>query len=403
MMADFLTAAEAARRLGVTRHLYAYVSRGVLTRSRPRTAGPACSAPTRSSGWPAGAARAARPGSTDRGGVGHHRAHRRSLASAVWTLCGWLSAGPSRRSPSCSDGRLSAAGEPWQARPGGAGRGPGRAGRAARRGAAARAAPGDRPGDGGYRPAPAPARPAGRGRRRRERHRRHGGLPARLVWLAGAPGDAAAVRWPGGCGLASATIGPAPGLRAASAALVLLADHELAASTLAARAAASVRADPYAVVGTGLGAVSGALHGGASLGAEALLAAARRPGRCAPGGGRTAAPGREGARLRSLRLSRRRPAATSCSTWSAWPRRNRASSRWPRPSSRRSGTSPCQPDISSPRPPWPGWRAWSGARGRRCCGLPDGGLGRPRPGGLHRPAPFRRARSTPAGPRSAGP
>ena len=71
---------------------------------------------------------------------------------------------------------------------------------------------------------------------------------------------------------------PAPGLmRALSAALVLLADHELAASTLAARAAASVRADPYAVVGTGLGAMSGALHGGASLGAETLMAAARGP------------------------------------------------------------------------------------------------------------------------------
>ncbi len=71
---------------------------------------------------------------------------------------------------------------------------------------------------------------------------------------------------------------PAPGLlRALSAALVLLADHELAASTLAARTAASVRADPYAVVGAGLGAVSGALHGGASLGVEALMAAARGP------------------------------------------------------------------------------------------------------------------------------
>jgi citrate synthase len=68
---------------------------------------------------------------------------------------------------------------------------------------------------------------------------------------------------------------PSPGLlRCMSAALVLLADHELAASTLAARAAASVRADPYAVVATGLGAVGGALHGGSSLGAEALLAGA---------------------------------------------------------------------------------------------------------------------------------
>jgi citrate synthase len=69
-----------------------------------------------------------------------------------------------------------------------------------------------------------------------------------------------------------------PGLRRAlSSALVLLADHELAASTLAVRAAASVRADPYAVVETGMGAMSGALHGGASLGAETLLAAASSP------------------------------------------------------------------------------------------------------------------------------
>jgi citrate synthase len=66
-------------------------------------------------------------------------------------------------------------------------------------------------------------------------------------------------------------------LGALSAALVLLADHELAASTLAARAAASVRADPYAVVATGLGAVGGALHGGSSLGAETLLAGAFGP------------------------------------------------------------------------------------------------------------------------------
>jgi citrate synthase len=71
---------------------------------------------------------------------------------------------------------------------------------------------------------------------------------------------------------------PSPALRRAlSAALVLLADHELAASTLAVRAAASVRADPYAVVQTGMGAMSGALHGGASLAAETLLAAAAGP------------------------------------------------------------------------------------------------------------------------------
>src|SRR5580692_4886814 len=80
---------------------------------------------------------------------------------------------------------------------------------------------------------------------------------------------------------------PDPGLLGAlRAAMALLADHELAASTFAARMAASVRADPYAVVATGLGALGGAphanprhavAHGGASLGAEIMLAAAREP------------------------------------------------------------------------------------------------------------------------------
>jgi citrate synthase len=73
---------------------------------------------------------------------------------------------------------------------------------------------------------------------------------------------------------------PRPELvRLLDAALVLLADHELAASTVAARIAASVRADPYAVVGAGLGVVGGPLHGGASLGAERLLAAIPAPDR----------------------------------------------------------------------------------------------------------------------------
>jgi citrate synthase len=64
-------------------------------------------------------------------------------------------------------------------------------------------------------------------------------------------------------------------------ALVLLADHELAASTLAGRVAASVKADPYAVVTAALGVVSGALHGGASLNAETMLAEAVDPGQAA--------------------------------------------------------------------------------------------------------------------------
>ncbi|GAA2140806.1 citrate synthase [Actinomadura napierensis] len=66
-------------------------------------------------------------------------------------------------------------------------------------------------------------------------------------------------------------------LRALEAALILLADHELAASTLAARVAASVRADPYSVVASGLGVLSGPLHGGASYGAERLLAEVTDP------------------------------------------------------------------------------------------------------------------------------
>lgn len=71
---------------------------------------------------------------------------------------------------------------------------------------------------------------------------------------------------------------PSPAmLRALEAALVLLADHELAASTLAARVAASAKADPYAVVLTGLGVLGGPLHGGASYGAERLLAEVTRP------------------------------------------------------------------------------------------------------------------------------
>ena len=51
---------------------------------------------------------------------------------------------------------------------------------------------------------------------------------------------------------------------ALNAALVLSADHELAPSTMAARVAASFRADPYAVVLTGLGPASGSWYAGSS-------------------------------------------------------------------------------------------------------------------------------------------
>jgi citrate synthase len=60
-------------------------------------------------------------------------------------------------------------------------------------------------------------------------------------------------------------------IAALNAALILLADHELAASTFAARVAASAWAGPYRVILAGLGPLGGALHGGAGLEVEALL------------------------------------------------------------------------------------------------------------------------------------
>ena len=53
--------------------------------------------------------------------------------------------------------------------------------------------------------------------------------------------------------------------------LVLLADHELNASTFVARCVASTGATPYAVVSAALSALSGRRHGGASARAEALF------------------------------------------------------------------------------------------------------------------------------------
>jgi citrate synthase len=61
-------------------------------------------------------------------------------------------------------------------------------------------------------------------------------------------------------------------LRALDGALILLADHELALSALAARVAASAHADPYLVVLAGLSAQGGPLHGAAGTAVEKLLA-----------------------------------------------------------------------------------------------------------------------------------
>jgi citrate synthase len=69
---------------------------------------------------------------------------------------------------------------------------------------------------------------------------------------------------------------PAPAeLRALNGALVLLADHELAVSALAARVAASAWADPYLAVLAGLSALGGPLHGGVPGAVERMLATIR--------------------------------------------------------------------------------------------------------------------------------
>ncbi|HVE94529.1 MAG TPA: citrate synthase [Acidimicrobiales bacterium] len=67
-------------------------------------------------------------------------------------------------------------------------------------------------------------------------------------------------------------------VRELESALVVLADHELAASTLAARVAASTWADPYLVVTAGLAALGGPLHGGSAELARELVREVRDRG-----------------------------------------------------------------------------------------------------------------------------
>jgi citrate synthase len=300
-MADFLTAAEAARRLGVKpATLYAYVSRGVLTRTRA-TDGRASLFSAAEVDRLARRGRPRRPaGAADitvesaiteitadslryRGLDVMRLAVTRTfeeVAELLWT------------------GELRPAAEPWQARPAALA-----AGRAAQAALPAGILPLERlqvivPAMAATDPLrlqldqsavlaagrniiagmvdclpPAKPSPDTAGRAAPPPDAAAGRAAPPPDAAAGQAGPIVARLWTRLCDRRAS-----PGLlRAASAALVLLADHELAASTLAARAAASVRADPYAVVGTGMGAVSGALHGGASLGAEALLAAASGP------------------------------------------------------------------------------------------------------------------------------
>lgn len=65
-------------------------------------------------------------------------------------------------------------------------------------------------------------------------------------------------------------------------ALTLLIDHDLAASTLAVRVAASARAHPYAAVSAGLGVLEGPLHGAAGRLAHRMLVEALEQGGAAP-------------------------------------------------------------------------------------------------------------------------
>jgi citrate synthase len=73
------------------------------------------------------------------------------------------------------------------------------------------------------------------------------------------------------CQLAAAWQLDEPGGDILRRCLVLLADHELNASTFVARCVASTGATPYAVVAAALAALSGRRHGGASARAEALF------------------------------------------------------------------------------------------------------------------------------------
>jgi citrate synthase len=85
-------------------------------------------------------------------------------------------------------------------------------------------------------------------------------------------------------GLAGAPAVPSSGHDAAewaaalNAALILMADHELATSTLAVRVAACTRADLYDALMAGLATLAGPLHGAASQGAYELLVRVERDG-----------------------------------------------------------------------------------------------------------------------------
>ena len=174
-MTEFLTAAEAARRLGVKpATLYAYVSRGLLgrdkaadgrgslfdpdeveqlaRRGRPRRPAGVADITVESAITQIAAGRLRYRG-LDAAGLAASRSFE-DVAELLWT--GELPDRPGARPPDRQGARppdrrgdrRAAPSAPWQATPRRARGGPGRAGRAAARDAAARAAPGDRAGHG---------------------------------------------------------------------------------------------------------------------------------------------------------------------------------------------------------------------------------------------------------------
>jgi citrate synthase len=89
--------------------------------------------------------------------------------------------------------------------------------------------------------------------------------PGRVPDALAAPSTAHAV---------AVALGARPGprtLEALETALIVCADHELNASTFAARVTASTRADLYACISAALGALSGPLHGGGTEQVEAIV------------------------------------------------------------------------------------------------------------------------------------
>ncbi|MET9605564.1 citrate synthase [Streptomyces sp. NPDC006512] len=106
-------------------------------------------------------------------------------------------------------------------------------------------------------------------------------LAGALPGLGPAPGDGATVARELWSRLTEADPEPRA-LEVLDLALALLADHDLAASTLAVRVAASARAHPYAAVSAGLGALEGPLHGAAGRLAHRMLVEVLERGGAAP-------------------------------------------------------------------------------------------------------------------------